>query len=75
LCEAPSGPFRQNAPVPFFPAVGIFLVPVLLAIAGAVVAGRNQTAQLIGALVGLGLGMVVSIFVARWIATHRSSNG
>lgn len=56
-------------------AIGLFLLPVLLAIGGAVAAGPNETAQLVGALVGLGIGMAGSILAARWIAPWRKNNG
>ncbi|MBN1588817.1 MAG: hypothetical protein JW888_04820 [Pirellulales bacterium] len=52
-------------------AMGLFLAPLVLAILGAVVAGRRAEAQLIGALGGLALGMAGSVLVARWIR-HRS---
>ena len=46
-------------------AAGMFLGPVVLAIAGAVCMGGSHGARLLGALVGLGVGMVGSVMAAR----------
>lgn len=53
----------------------MFLLPVLLAMGGAVAAGPNETAQLVGAIVGLGIGMAGSVLSSRWIAPWRKNNG
>ena len=46
-------------------AAGMFLSPVVLAIAGAMCMGGSHGARLLGALVGLGVGMVCSVMAAR----------
>ena len=45
--------------------MGLFLGPLVLAILGAVVAGDRPVMQLVGAAIGLGLGLVGSVVVAR----------
>ena len=55
-------------------AVGLFLVPLLLALAGAVLAGSDMGAQVVGALAGLGLGLLGSILFARWTRFWSGEN-
>lgn len=52
-------------------AVGLFLVPIVLAIVGALFGGESQDAQLVGALAGLAIGMGGAIGVYQAI---RRSN-
>jgi len=49
-------------------AVGMFLVPVLLAIAGAMSLRGSYPAQLLGGLVGLAVGMLAARMVAARLA-------
>ena len=49
-------------------AVGMFLVPVLLAIIGAMSFGGSHPAQLLGGLGGLALGMLAARTIARRLA-------
>ena len=65
-----------NVPVPrgawlAWSAVGLFLLPLLLALLGAVVVDYGGGSELLGALAGLGIGMAGSILVARWIGHQR----
>ena len=46
-------------------AIGCFLGPITLAILGAVYAGSSAEAQLTGALVGLGIGVVCAVGLAK----------
>ncbi len=48
-------------------AVGLFLAPIALAIAGSLCFGGNEGAGFLGALLGLGLGMSVSWLCLRLI--------
>ncbi|MBN2474432.1 MAG: hypothetical protein JXB62_07475 [Pirellulales bacterium] len=49
---------------------GLFLVPVVLAIAGAVAMRDSAAGQLVGGLAGLGLGLVGAMGASR--ALHRT---
>lgn len=51
-------------------SMGLFLGPIVLAIAGAMCFGSGHGARFLGAIVGLGVGMVVAVVVARRL--HRS---
>jgi hypothetical protein len=48
------------------PAMGAFLFPLLLAVLGTVVAGNDGAAQLLGAVLGLGLG-ICAMLAVNWI--------
>jgi len=48
-------------------ALVVFLVPLILAIVGAMVAGSSQTARLIGAAAGLAVGITAAILAGRFI--------
>ena len=52
-------------------AAALFLAPIVLAIAGALWAGGGEGTRVIGALSGLGLGMVGSVVVARALGQKR----
>jgi len=45
------------------PAVGLFIVPPVLAIAGAILAGENCDAQFFGAIAGLLAGIAAAVVV------------
>lgn len=47
------------------PAGGVFLVPLVLAVIGAVIAGSSRIAQIIGALSGLLIGTAGAAIIAR----------
>ncbi len=46
-------------------SVGLFLAPILLAIAGATCCGDGEGVQLLGAVAGLGAGMTGAVVVGR----------
>ena len=46
-------------------SAGLFLVPVLLAIAGAACFAENRHGQFVGAVIGLGLGLVIPAAVTK----------
>ncbi len=46
-------------------SIGMFLVPIALAIIGAICGGGNPGSQLLGALVGLTIGIVAAVGIAR----------
>lgn len=48
-------------------ALVVFLVPLILALLGSVVAGSSQTARLLGAICGLTVGVAAAILTARLI--------
>ena len=52
-------------------SVGLFLGPVLLAIAGAMVSTESRTAQFLGAMAGLGAGLVGAVVVGRLLRRGR----
>ncbi len=49
-------------------AIGVFLTPVGLAIAGAAWAGPSPIAEWSGGLAGLGLGLVVAVGIAKMLS-------
>jgi len=67
-----NGAAAEGGPLVWW-AIAVFLLPLLLALLGALVAGSAGGAQLIGAACGLGLGLLGSILLARW--TRRQSGG
>jgi len=52
-------------------ALVVFLVPLILALLGSVVAGSSQTARLLGAICGLTVGVATAILTARLIRPAR----
>ena len=52
-------------------SVGLFLGPVVLAIAGVLLAGAEAEARTAGAVGGLVLGMAISVVIGRLIRRHR----
>ena len=52
-------------------SIGLFLGPVLLATAGAIWFGKTGTAQFLGAMAGLGVGLVCSVVVAKLLRRGR----
>ena len=48
-------------------SAGLFLGPIILAIVGSLCAGGGQASRLVGALLGLALGMAVAVGVHRWL--------
>ena len=45
----------------------MFVCPILLAIAGAMLAGQQGTRQLLGAVIGLLAGMALGVITERWL--------
>jgi len=52
-------------------SMGLFLGPIVLAIAGAALSPAGESAQLLGALGGLAVGMVASIAIGRFVQTKN----
>ena len=50
---------------------GLFLLPLLLAAAGAAFAGKSEGAQALGGIIGLGLGLTVAAVLAKVVARHQ----
>ncbi len=48
-------------------AVGMFLLPLLAAIAGAVLAGEGNNQKFLGAVIGLAVGVFVAVLVTKVI--------
>jgi positive regulator of sigma E activity len=48
-------------------AVGMFLVPLVAAIAGAVLAGEGNNRKFLGAVIGLAVGVTVAVLVTKVI--------
>ena len=68
-----NGPVIEGGPF-VWSAIGVFLLPLLLALAGALVADSYGGPELVGAACGLGLGMVGSILLARCIGQRSGGN-
>ncbi len=49
------------------PTIGVFLVPLILAMAGAVMAGRNRTSEFFGATAGLLIGLIAAAGISHWV--------
>jgi hypothetical protein len=59
---------RLRGPALVAAALALFLLPILLAVAGSALAGQaGDVAQLLGCLAGLGLGLAVARLFARLI--------
>jgi hypothetical protein len=56
-------------------SLGLFLGPVVLAIAGAFCGGDSPAAQLAGAIAGLGLGAACSVGIAKILHRGREKAG
>jgi hypothetical protein len=56
-------------------AIGLFLGPVVLAIVGVLLFGDSPASQLAGAMVGLGVGLAVSVGVAKVLPPEVGSGG
>ena len=55
-------------------AAGTFLVPLAMALAGAILAGGNRPAQVIGASAGLAMGVTVAIAINRVLRRAAKEN-
>lgn len=73
-CAPPAedGPFRGWHLVLI--SAGLFLGPVGLAIAGAILAGDRPAAQLLGAVTGLLLGMGAAILTAKLLGSNDEND-
>lgn len=52
-----------------------FLLPSVLAVGGALCGRSSQTTQLVGGVLGLGLGMAITMLVAKLRRARRESDG
>jgi len=65
---------RLRGPALVAAALALFLLPILLAIAGSALVGRaGDLAQLLGCLAGLGLGLALARLLARLIYRAAAS--
>ncbi len=54
-------------------AIGVFLLPVILAVCGAAVAGNSESMRFIGAATGLTLGLAGAIVVGKLLQDNGNS--
>jgi hypothetical protein len=55
-------------------AVGAFLVPLILGIFGSIVGGPGQNAKFLGALIGIAIGVLIAVVMARCFSGRSNSN-
>ena len=55
-------------------AVLAFLLPLALAVVGAVLGGSDEVRQLAGAAIGLAVGVAIAVIGARWIRRAAKEN-